>query len=723
MEFYYDSIKLRRADGKPLAEIVHSIEQALYSGEFKDTTGLAERQEVNAEDIARLQKEESLGKAKEDGDTSLMALYERSVKRIEKNISGQRASLDDYKKKLQEVEKRLNSIMSETPKRNLYTVEIPDDTGENYIDWNKTVGNENVKHIAKALESEGWTLTEEGPHGSMVYEKNGEEIDIFAKRYFVHQYKELARGLGSDKAASQLLSKAGFAGIKYPADFMRGGREDGAKNYVIFNENDAKITDHVRFFRTADGEAYGFTVGGKIYIDPRIANSDTPIHEYAHLWASALKRGNSKEWKNVVGLMKGTKAWDDVIKNYPELKDVDAIADEVIATYSGRRGAERLRKMAEDIPSGKAFEKTEVISTIAKVKCALDKFWKGVADMLHIHYTTAEEVADRVMKDLLDGVDPRKMGEADKTDTTSEVEDSAQEAAEEAEKRISFHKETDEETLRRLEREPKEKVFRAMQVIDGKLYPPMAAAVGGKRVEANELGTWIRADENPDLAIPDIDPKTGKQKVDKKTGELKWKFKLDKGGKDATGKKATDIPAAYTPYWHTSRSPMNDQFKSAWIRPNIVTVECEVPTKQTGRTRKVILSRWCKPVRVLPESEVAERIKEFIGDADVTIPENVVTPKLRVAQEKVGMKIGAPEKGVKKSEQIAEALEKGLTIDNSIESSANPVEGMERAATMYREEQRVVGEPLYAPQHHVRKGQIFLLSIYHNGDYRVFRNF
>ena len=47
-EFYYNSIKLRRAEGKPLAEIVRSIEQSLYSGEYKDTTGLAEVQEVNA---------------------------------------------------------------------------------------------------------------------------------------------------------------------------------------------------------------------------------------------------------------------------------------------------------------------------------------------------------------------------------------------------------------------------------------------------------------------------------------------------------------------------------------------------------------------------------------------------------------------------------------------------------------------------------------------------
>ena len=47
IENYYDSIKLRRAEGKPLAEIVRSIQQSLYSGDFKDTTGLAEREEVN----------------------------------------------------------------------------------------------------------------------------------------------------------------------------------------------------------------------------------------------------------------------------------------------------------------------------------------------------------------------------------------------------------------------------------------------------------------------------------------------------------------------------------------------------------------------------------------------------------------------------------------------------------------------------------------------------
>ena len=53
--------------------------------------------------------------------------------------------------------------------------------------------------------------------------------------------------------------------------------------------------DGLRFFRTANGEAYSFTVGGRIYVDPRIATSETPVHEYAHLWATALRSGNAEE--------------------------------------------------------------------------------------------------------------------------------------------------------------------------------------------------------------------------------------------------------------------------------------------------------------------------------------------------------------------------------------------------------------------------------------------
>ena len=188
--------------------------------------------------------------------------------------------------------------------------------------------------------------------------------------------------------------------------------DESKKRSVGLREQRVDGADGVRFFRTANGEAYGFTVGGRIYIDPRIATSETPVHEYAHLWAEALRNGNPKEWQNVVELMKGTKVWDEVKARYPELKSDDEIADEVIATYSGRRGAERLREEQRKIAEGNGgvFEKAEAVNALERVKQALKKFWNGVADFLHIHYKSAEEVADRVMKDLLEGVDPRKMG-------------------------------------------------------------------------------------------------------------------------------------------------------------------------------------------------------------------------------------------------------------------------------------------------------------------------
>ena len=296
-------------------------------------------------------------------------------------------------------------------KGQLYTVEIPEDNGSNYLDWENPLNDAQKEILKEGLMAAGVNVE--------FFKGFGFTLDSSFKYVYSASLPMMLRGVHVGKAdnvkekVSRFLSGLGFTGIKYPAGTIHGGAEKGDMNYVIFNEKDAKITDHVRFFRTANGEAYGFTVGGKIYVDPRIATSETPVHEYAHLWASALRSGNAEEWQNVVGLMKDSKVWDEVKGRYPELKTDDEIADEVIATYSGRRGAERLREEQRKIAEGDGgvFEKAEAISALEHVKRALKMFWKGVADFLHIHYKSAEEVADRVMKDLLEGVDPRKMGE------------------------------------------------------------------------------------------------------------------------------------------------------------------------------------------------------------------------------------------------------------------------------------------------------------------------
>lgn len=174
------------------------------------------------------------------------------------------------------------------------------------------------------------------------------------------------------------------------------------------NDKSDKDAKNLSEFKTLKGEIWGFTTNGKIYLDKEAANAETPIHEYTHIWAEALRENNPKEWNNIVGLMKSTTFWNQVQSQYPELKTDSDIADEVLATYSGQRGAERLRKEMNTImATGKPSQKTAAMMSLTRVEHTLNKFWRTVANFFGIHFTTAEEVADRPLKDLLNGVDPR----------------------------------------------------------------------------------------------------------------------------------------------------------------------------------------------------------------------------------------------------------------------------------------------------------------------------
>lgn len=169
----------------------------------------------------------------------------------------------------------------------------------------------------------------------------------------------------------------------------------------------------IRYFRRGNGDVYGFVKGGRIYIDPERVNAETPIHEYAHLWASAMRRMNPKEWANIVELMKESSVWDEVKRFYPELESDEEIADEVLATYSGRLGAEKLRDMQREVMEERGnslVEKVHAVASLERVKDALKRFWDGVAKFFNLHYTSAEEVADRVLYDLLNGVNPLDYG-------------------------------------------------------------------------------------------------------------------------------------------------------------------------------------------------------------------------------------------------------------------------------------------------------------------------
>ena len=99
-------------------------------------------------------------------------------------------------------------------------------------------------------------------------------------------------------------------------------------------------------------------------------------------------------------------------EEYPELTGEgreDAFLDEVLAQYSGKHGKERLREIAEEIAKnngGDMTAKTMAEIAVRKLKNVLDTFWRGVSRMMGWKYTTAEEVADKVLHDLLSGVNP-----------------------------------------------------------------------------------------------------------------------------------------------------------------------------------------------------------------------------------------------------------------------------------------------------------------------------
>ena len=224
-------------------------------------------------------------------------IYTDEMKRAQSSVKSTEESIQYRKEKIAELEKALKDKqveIDELPKefpRHLYTVEIPDDNGSNYLDWNGHPAESLLKGVGSFLESNGFERVQDSP---VRYEKGESTVVLNPNATGADLYAELREALGSDKKASQALAELGCIGIKYPADNMRGGREDGAKNYVIFNENDAKITDHTRFLRTASGEVYGLVKDGRIYLDPKVATLETAVHEYTHLWGRYAETQGSR---------------------------------------------------------------------------------------------------------------------------------------------------------------------------------------------------------------------------------------------------------------------------------------------------------------------------------------------------------------------------------------------------------------------------------------------
>lgn len=130
------------------------------------------------------------------------------------------------------------------PYHNLYEVDIPDDNGSNYLDWDKPLSKsqqdairEGLEHLGvgiKTLENKGQSLerTGENVYNSTLY------IGLIGTEY---DLPERTKGI------SKFLSSVGFTGVKYKAGRNFGGAKKGDTNYVIFKPEDMRITEHTKF--------------------------------------------------------------------------------------------------------------------------------------------------------------------------------------------------------------------------------------------------------------------------------------------------------------------------------------------------------------------------------------------------------------------------------------------------------------------------------------------
>jgi hypothetical protein len=284
-----------------------------------------------------------------------------------------------------------------------YEVEIPDDNGSNYLDWENPMSEEQINAIRDALAKKGVDVPS--------WEKRGFKLDLPFKDVYAAVLPMMMRYKPED--VSQFLSSVGFTGIKYPAGMIYGGAKEGDYNYVIFDENNANIVGNTKFAQ-GKGVVYGYTDGKKIVLNQEHLNANTPIHEYQHLWRTAAKRMNPELIAHGDELIKQTQLFRDLKEdpNYKHLSD-DEICDEAFARLTGEDGAAILEQMAKEAIKENPLDTAKELTIINRLKNWLKKFWYWTLDTFtkwkpeDIKKMTLEDIRNLVLRDLANGVDPR----------------------------------------------------------------------------------------------------------------------------------------------------------------------------------------------------------------------------------------------------------------------------------------------------------------------------
>lgn len=449
VEYFYPQMALVKADGTPIADIIGALEQTMYSGEYTDPTGLAQRQEVNIP--AELQSAEfSIRQTPAPKNTGI-----------------------GYKVFYRGKDGKLYPPMVANPNGADTPIGVWLNADAAPISGESKTGRPQVKAGGKGTQGgsgqlayrPGWHLGEI-PYALQFNRKDEKGDKTLFPKDFVWAEVEYAADVNyQQEAEKEGVTENGkyrhsYAGLKHlPTDGYYRYRTNpnpetdpwiitGAMkvNRVLTNEEvDALVLQAGRepqqreFLRTSNGTIYGYAKDGKIYLTDKGFNPNTPIHEYTHLWVKAVRNNNAELYDNLRDLFSRENLpdmWNE-LDNDPQYRDLsdEAKLSEIIARFSGKRGAERMeqetQKLIDDAKQEGKRAVADAVSFRERMRNLLRRFWNWVGEHLFRikNFGSREEAADRVLYDLLNGTDLHQSP----AEKDSQAEFSIQSAGESAE--------------------------------------------------------------------------------------------------------------------------------------------------------------------------------------------------------------------------------------------------------------------------------------------------
>lgn len=640
--------------------------------------------------------EGSLKEANAEGRDFITGLNQTEQTVIDKEVAKRVAAEEEKsgakltKKEIGKIEKTVQEDMD----KGYISIDTIEEAlgGETYTNYKKVVDAEEKmqREYDELGKKEKYTLADDAR-----YKELGERLKYVrekgAKNELRKRLDDQVSGMVKDSRLVESFNERARRGQKFEADLeqytdekQRAIVQKAVESGILNNTNrtrefvnmvskiaaDKDIT--FDFANNAKLKESGFAVEGKT-VNGFVTKDGITVN------IQSAKALNSVVGHEITHVLEGTELYTELQTaaiEYAKTKgDYQGRYDALVKVYESVEGANIDAELTADLVGDYLFTDSDFISNLStNHRNVFQKIYDEVKYLLKV--ATAGSKEARELEKVKRAFEKAYREGGNKTDTTAVTEDMAGDVYEDsaggdgsrASGGTKYSLVEDQKTVDFLENQEHVTTYKAMALIDGKLYPPMASQTyveeeyttksGEKKTRRvrklknpSVLGRWQQAEERTDIAEKTFDPKKGYSSFDL----------LKSNGKTTGG-------VAYNPYEHTSNIVLNDQFSEAYQRPELVTVEYEIPVSEltsgykaqyakdpVGLTdwkaggvaqklqhghRDVYLTRWSKPVRVLSDAEVAQKYKEILDKEEgISVPWNVVTASLREELEKIGVPI------------------------------------------------------------------------------------